>query len=272
MPELAGLGKSSRQKLSRLSRAFKDAPFSVAQALPILELNKEQTSRFLTALANHGWAKRLKRGHYFLVPIEASDPEPVADDPWFVAANIFSPCYISGWSAAEHWGFTEQIFKSVYVITSKKLKKRAQTLGGADFVIKTTKTNLIFGSTTVWKGKVKALVADPTKLIIDLLDSPESGGGIGHVIQILKAYLKSTHRSPEKLLKYAIKQSNGAVIKRLGYLLEKLAPEEIKTISELKNLISKGYSKLDPNLKSKKIITRWRIWIPDYIEKDFSND
>lgn len=270
MGELGGLGKSSREKLSRLNRAFKDAPFSVSDAQQVLGLQSTETSRFLSALANHGWAKRLQRGHYFLIPIEASDSDPIVEDPWFAAANLFSPCYISGWSAAEHWGFTEQIFRSVYVVTSKKIKKRAQSIGGVEFVLRTVRPELIFGTKVIWKGKVKALVADPNKLIIDLLDSPASGGGISHVIQIFRAYLKSEHNSVEKLLLYATKQSNGAIFKRMGYLLEGLAPAEVSAIQKCKKSVSAGYSILDPNLKSDKIVTRWKLWTPSFLKGDFS--
>jgi predicted transcriptional regulator of viral defense system len=115
-------------------------------------------------------------------------------------------------------------------------------------------------------------VADPTKLIIDLLDSPESGGGISHVIQIFRAYLKSEHKSIEKLLQYATKQSNGAIFKRLGFLLEVLAPTEIAAIEKCKKQITTGYSLIDPNLKSDKIITRWKLWIPAFLKKDLSDD
>lgn len=272
MSDLTGLGKTSRLKFSKLSKAYKEAPFSIGQAKLILGLEQEATSRFLSNLANRGWAKRIKKGYYFLIPADASDPDPIAEDPWFVASSIFSPCYISGWSAAEHWGFTEQIFRSVFIITCKKIKTRSQSIGGADFVIKTVRPNVMFGTTTVWKGKNKALVADPSKLIIDLLDFPESGGGITHAIQIFKAYLKSNHRDVKKLATYAFKQSNGAIIKRLGYLVEKLCPEETKIIAECQNHLSAGYAKLDPNLKADKIITRWKIWVPSYVEKDLMND
>lgn len=270
MSGLGGLGKSSREKLSKLNRAFMDTPFSVSDALLVLGLSSTETSRLMSSLTNQGWAHRIKRGHYFLIPIEASDPAPIVEDPWFAAANLFSPCYISGWSAAEHWGFTEQIFRSVFVVTAKKIKKRAQSIGGIEFVLRTVMPELIFGTKIIWKGKVKAHVADPSKLIIDLLDSPESGGGIGHVIQIFKSYLKSEHQDIEKLLQYATKQSSGAIFKRLGLLLEKLAPTESSAIQRCKKALSSGYSMLDPKLKSDKIITRWKLWIPSFVERDFS--
>jgi len=64
------------------------------------------------------------------------------------------------------------------------------------------------------------LVSDPSRAMIDFLISPKLGGGIYNVIDIFNAYLKSEHRNVELLLSYARKILNGAVLKRLGYLLE----------------------------------------------------
>lgn len=269
---LGGLGKSTRSKLSKLNRAFKDAPFSISEAKQILNSSSEEASRFMTALSKHGWAKRLQRGHYYLVPLEASDPNSIVEDPWFAASNLFSPCYISGWSAAEHWGFTEQIFRSIYVVTARKLKNRNPSIGGMQFILKTTQPDQIFGTKTIWKGKSKALVADPTKLIVDLLDTPESGGGINHVVQIFKSYLRSEHKSIEKLFTYAKKKNNGAIFKRLGFLTENLAPEEKDLIENCRRSLSAGYSKLDLQLPNEKIITKWKLWITYSLEKELKRD
>ena len=42
----------------------------------------------------------------------------MVDESWVLARAVFEPCYIGGWSAAEHWGFTEQIFNSTMVFTT----------------------------------------------------------------------------------------------------------------------------------------------------------
>ena len=39
------------------------------------------------------------------------------EDPWVIAAQLYGPCYIGGWSAAEYWDLTEQIFRTVVVMT-----------------------------------------------------------------------------------------------------------------------------------------------------------
>jgi hypothetical protein len=69
-------------------------------------------------------------------------------------------------------------------------------------------------------------------------------------------------RGQVQLLAYAKRLGNGAVYKRLGFLLERLAPSEVHTIKECRRLMSAGTAKLDPALPSPKLVTRWRLSIP----------
>ena len=66
-----------------------------------------------------------------------------------------------------------------------------------------------------------SIVSDPSRTIIDCLIDPVLGGGIAHIADMLIYYLKSEHKNMVLLYDYA-KQANGAVFKRLGYLLEQL--------------------------------------------------
>ena len=56
---------------------------------------------------------------------------------------------------------------------------------------------------------------------------------------------------------------NGAVFKRLGFLLEKYAENEQGIIGQCKEKLTTGNAKLDPTLKTEKLITRWRLWVPE---------
>jgi len=56
---------------------------------------------------------------------------------------------------------------------------------------------------------------------------------------------------------------NKTVLKRLGYLMEKFHTEEREFIQQCHARISTGYSKLDPNLDADKLITRWKLWVPE---------
>jgi len=55
---------------------------------------------------------------------------------------------------------------------------------------------------------------------------------------------------------------NGAVFKRLGFILEKIAPAETDLIEKCRTKLTSGNAKLDLQQRADKLITRWRLWVP----------
>src|SRR5512139_1249101 len=102
----------SREQLARLLRAG-DPVLTPEQAARVLSTTRLHAAQQLARWAKAGWLARVKRGIYVPVPIESASTDVRLDDPWSVASRLYAPCYIGGWSAAEHWGLTEQIFRSI---------------------------------------------------------------------------------------------------------------------------------------------------------------
>jgi len=105
-----GIGKRSRLKLAKLLRDTKGT-ISVEQATGSLDLSPKKAAKTLAWWAKQGWLSRVRRGLYVPVPLETRTGDVALEDPWLVAERLFAPCYIGGWSAAEHWDLTEQIFR-----------------------------------------------------------------------------------------------------------------------------------------------------------------
>jgi predicted transcriptional regulator of viral defense system len=82
------------------------------------------------------------------------------------------------------------------------------------------------------------------------------------------SYLKSENKNIQLLIDYAKRLSNGAIFKRLGFLLERYAPEQEAALNECKTQLTKGNVKLDPTLQADKLITRWRLWVPESWAKE----
>ncbi|OGW68752.1 MAG: hypothetical protein A2036_02135 [Omnitrophica bacterium GWA2_50_21] len=261
MDKLAGLGKKSRERLALLVRSMKGV-ITPKEAATVLNMPKEQAATFVSRLCKNGWLSRISRGVYIPVSIESQNTDPVSDDPWVVAQRLFEPCYIGGWSAAEHWDLTEQIFRSVLVITASQVRTSKIEAGGTEYFVKMTSKKNLFGTMDVWKNNNKVKVSDPSKTIIDILNDPEIGGGIRPASDLLKNYLSSKSKNFDLLIQYGEKIGNGAVFKRLGFLIEKNYPQEKSFLERCLLRISKGYSKLDPALKGEKIISKWNLWIP----------
>jgi len=53
------------------------------------------------------------------------------------------------------------------------------------------------------------------------------------------------------------------VFKRLGYLLEQNAPNEAAAIEQCAQRLTKGNTRIDPKLPAERLVSRWRLWVPE---------
>ena len=271
MPKFSGIEKASREKLAKILRAYPHA-IKVKNAASILETSPLKAAQQLAVWNKQGWLSRVQRGIYVPVSLESESPDVPLDDPWIIAEELWRPCYIGGWSAAEHWDLTEQIFQSVLVMTTKKPRQRNPTLKDVGFLIHTVSPYHLFGTKPIWRGRIRVQVSDPSKTLVDMFDIPEVGGGIRPVADVYGQYLKSPHKNMDLLLTYAEQQGNGTIYKRMGFLTETLAPKEKKFLTECRKRLPTGYSKLDPSLKCEKIVTRWKLRVPISWKPKVSDD
>jgi predicted transcriptional regulator of viral defense system len=258
----SGISGSSRNQLSRLLR---DNPPIVTAALAAqaLGLTPAAAARRLAAWSRSGWLARVQRGAYVPVPIESESADVALDDAWSVAAAMFAPCYIGGWSAAEHWGLTEQIFRSTCVMTGKRPHDRKPLLRKARFDLHTVPATHFIGLKTVWRGGTRVQVSDPARTLIDMLATPALGGGIRHVADMLASLLRDRPKEAAKLSTYAATLGVGSIYKRLGYLLQRDHQDQRELIDACRAKLSAGYAKLDPALPAVRLATAWRLWVPD---------
>lgn len=260
--ELGGLKRTGRKRLGKLLQASKES-FTVAEAAQILSVSSYRAASLLAMWAKNGWLHRVRRGLYIPIPLQSTSAEASPEEPWLIAYKLFSPCYIGGWTAAHHWGLTEQLFNSIYVMTTKKVHQREQNLNGVNFKVKTILPKKILGTQSIWSGKIKIAISDPTKTVIDGLNDPAVFGGIRMVADVLSAYINSKDFDQEKLFKYAKAMENSAIFKRLGFLIEQLKFHSSKTIAlHCKKNLKSGYSQLDPDVKGDRLATQWNLWVP----------
>lgn len=267
MTQLSGLGKIDRERLSAVLRGSKGT-ISVSEAASILKASDSVAAKMLARWATKGWLSRVRRGLYIPVPLDSRTANVPLEDPWLVAQRLYSPCYIGGWSAAGHWDLSEQIFRTVVVMTTQRPRVRKPKIKGTDFLVRTVSSTALFGLKPVWRGQVKVNVSDPTRTIIDMLSDPQLGGGIRTVVDMFRNYVGSKEKDLDSLIVYADRLGNGAVFKRLGFILELVSPGDQKTLGQCRERLTTGNSKLDPSIPAKRLITRWRLWVPEKWVKD----
>ncbi|MGH9047164.1 MAG: type IV toxin-antitoxin system AbiEi family antitoxin domain-containing protein, partial [Acidimicrobiales bacterium] len=213
----AGISQRNRAYLEELHRGAHGA-FDVGGAARILGLPHDETGQLLGYLARRGWLSRVRRGLYVAVPLDARQSGEWVEDPWVVADRLFAPCYVGGWSAFEHWDLTEQTFRTLLVVTARRVRHRDEVIQGLPFHLTVRNEDAMFGTVSVWRGQNKVAVSDPSRTVIDVLDNPSLGGGIRTVADVLAEYLRSEHRDDEMLVRYGDRLGNRAAFKRLGYL------------------------------------------------------
>ncbi len=224
--------------------------------------NRAISNLILSRLSKKGWIQRLQAGIYRIVPMGSQNANPVPEDAWSIAEELFSPCYISGWTAAEHWELTEQIFNSTVIFTARKQRKKELTISGLNYRAKSIARKDIFGVKKIWSSNTQISIADIHRTIIDVLDDPEIGGGGRQTMDIVKEYFLHKDANPEILCQYAEKLGHGAVYKRLGFIAEKLKYFPQPLLDKLYSHIKTGIINLDPHgPNSGPIITKWGIRI-----------
>ena len=266
-----GISKDNRKLLDLLNRKQKE-PFKISDAVEILGISYHKVSRLLAYWASRGWLTRVCKGLYITVPLGTIGPAERKEDPWIIAAQIFEPCCIGGWSACEHWGLTEQIFKDIVVFTSHTVRKRKILIQNTLYIVKVVQKKKLFGTNIVWRQQTKVRVSDPTRTLINILDDPSIGGGMRHIAEVVRQYFEGEYRNEVKLLEYMERLNNRTVYKRLGYVIETLNLKFSHIIETCRLNLSKGYSTFDPTASAKgRFLRRWNLRINVTIESKNRN-
>lgn len=218
--DAGGLSAASRRELATLFGAGKRT-VSVDEAAMALDVSRVSAAKRLAALASRGWLRRIRRGLYLAVPADAAVPSAWTEDAWYLADLVWKPCYIGGWTAANHWSLTDQVFRSTIVMTTNRVRRVSQELAGVTYLVHhVPPAALEWGLAAEWRHERRISLSNPERTVADVLARPELGGGIRHTMEILDTLMLDASIVD---IADAVKHlKNGAALKRLGFLLEAL--------------------------------------------------
>ena len=254
-----------KEQLGNLMREVGEI-FAVSTAASVLEISTTKTSKILARWSKQGWLTRVKRGLYTVVPIDALSSEQALEDAWLLVPELFAPGYVGGWSAAEYWDFTEQLFRETCILTERGVAHKKLEIHHASLRLTHIPSVLNFGTKIVWKKNKKIDISDPHKTILDMLYDPKIGGGIQHIIDCFQVYIKSSYYDPEQLIAYAARLNNGAVFKRLGFLSSRILGENHILPKYCAQYITRGNIYIDPSIKQGKLVSDWRLSVPSSLQ------
>jgi len=241
----AGISGATRSELAAVTGRGRRL-IGVSDAVKALGVDPQTAAMKLARWAEQGWLRRVRRGVYIAVPVDAENPKAWTEDALIVASGIWSPCYFTGWTAANHWGLSEQVFRTIVLKTTNRVRARRVEMLEHDYLVShIDKRHLSWGLEASWQDGVRLTYADPARTVIDILDEPRLGGGIRHGAEILGAYL--AEHDPDRLIDYGDRLGNRTVFKRLGHLVESLGAEQPHLIEACRQRLSAGVSLLDPD-------------------------
>jgi len=234
------------------SMAKEGQVFSFSQMYQKTHIKKEVLKVILSRMEEKGSIERIERGKYLIIPLSSEKGKYTLNE-FVIASYLVEPYAISYWSALHHYGLTEQIPSTVFVQTPARKKKNVMEIFGVNYQIVRVKEDKFFGARKEWVEETQINITDKEKTIIDCLDKPHYAGGI---IEVAKS-LKSSSLNYNQLITYAIRINNFAVIRRLGYLAERIGIP-----LNLPKPRSKSYLLLDPTMPSKgENNAKWRLII-----------
>lgn len=177
----------------------------------------------------------------------------VHKDAFLVASRISWPSYISIWSALRYHNLTEQIPQTIWVVTTKKRRNARLTFAGTKIVFILTSPKYFFGFEKVDFKGIDVFIADSEKSVIDSMLFRRVS--VSEIFSILESNLDSIRAG--RLLNYAVRTGNKAMIKRLGFLLDKLGKDYFE---RLKKYVYPACTPLEYNLSAKgELNAKWRI-------------
>lgn len=261
MSSPAAPSSTSRDRLATVLRAAKDV-VSVGVAAAALAMDRQAAAKALSRWRAQGWLRRVGPGLYVSVPLDLSASEQVLSDPWVLVPTLFGESYVGGWTAAHHWDLTEQLFNETSIFTTRRVTRREVTAQGVTFLMHQIRPERLFGLKAIWRGTTRVQISDPARTLIDMLAAPSTGGGIDHVADCLRELHKTLPREAANLVPYALQYGNGVVFKRLGFLAERVLKEQ-ELAQACREHLTLGNTKLDPAMDCPRLVTEWRLWVPD---------
>ncbi|PWB49318.1 MAG: transcriptional regulator [Candidatus Methanoperedenaceae archaeon] len=260
-----GISKTESYLLSKLSEEGREI-FTIRDATDVLKRSCVQTRKIISNLKAKKWIEKIEAGKYLIMPLSAGVKPKYTEHEFVIGSKLIEPYYIAFWSALNYYHLTEQIPFSVFIATTKRRSNRK--ILDVEYLFVTLSRKKFFGYTAVNIAGKNIFISEKEKTIADCLDHPEYCGDITEVAKALKA----EGLFFEKIVDHAKKMGNATILKRLGYLSEildlKLDEDFKKTMLEN---ISKGYSVLDPSIKSRKgkYNEKWKLLINRKIGEEF---
>ena len=222
-----------------------------------LQVYDNNSRSLIDNLSRKKWILKIRNGVYLIVPLEAGKrgAENYTIHSFSIASVLADPYYIGYLSALNFHGLTDKTSSIVYVAAQDPHRSRIILDTKIKFITVTPRK--FFGIVATNIENQQVLLSSREKTIVDCLDRPAYCEGVEEIARAI--YFGKKELDFAKLVSMSKKLGNGAVLKRLGHISDRLNIRQLIRLMEHIN-VSSGYSLLDPTVKRKgKIIEKWKI-------------
>jgi predicted transcriptional regulator of viral defense system len=189
--------------------------------------------RALKSLVKAGVILNLQKGLYC---------RPGFSDQNVLAYYLAPKGSIAYWSALHFYGLTDQFPNTVFVQTPTLIREK--TIIGTHYKFIKVNPDKLVQIEVHGRGNSKFAITSIEKTIVDCFDLMEYSGGW----EVLIHGLKSARLNNQKLIEACHAVNNISAIKRLGYLIEIMEKQSLKTfVNYALNKLNNRYNLLDPS-------------------------
>lgn len=227
----------------------------------LFNLSPEDRNQIVFRLKRKKVLLPIKRGVYLFSPLEAGPGGTGVDEllipPFFFPNNNY---YVGYSTMFNYYGFTEQLFQTVYVLnTSRRLGK--VILGLSYKFIKIGKDRM-YGLKTIKVKDTDVLISTKERTLVDLIYFNSPVGGISAATDILKEIVKNNKCDIGKLIRYAACFPNITTRKRIGVILESMGISDSDLRPLIKSVAKTAISSLGRSRKGT-LNKKWRVIVND---------
>ncbi len=178
-------------------------------------LGRTDVASVLHRLRRKGRLVEVRKGHYLLVPARAGPEGGWSASVYRVIdAVVARDYYVGFWSAMNYWGMTEQVPRTVHVVSARR--HRPFEFQGQRVRFVTLRPARIYGAAEEPLARGTFRVSDRERTLVDGLLEPRYCGGIPEVTKALWLARRDVHW--DRVEAYAVRLGVDAVTRRLGYL------------------------------------------------------
>lgn len=250
------LGVKEAELMARLSYEKKTI-VSAKEIDGFLPANFKYRKQFVYNLKRKKILTPIKRGFYVFTPLE-SIPSGARVNEFLIPA-VFFPCknYYIGYSTMfNYYGFTDQLFQTVYVVNTSLCK--AKEICGVAYKFLKVSNDRMYGIETIKICDADVQVSSKERTLVDLIYFNKSVGGVSSAVVILKKLVAKKECNIKKLVEYAALFPNVTVRKRIGVALESLDVEPVILRPLVKSVANTALSSLTGSRRGE-INSKWRV-------------